>query len=932
MYSFENCWDFVPRHLPWTANEIAEMLQTCGASSLDALIDETIPKKVRLRKPLNLPARKGEPLALLDFAEILKKNENFTSLIGQGYYGTIMPEVLARNVYENPGWYAQHAPYQAEVSQGRLSVLAVFQAMVADLTALPCASLLDEGTAASEAMALCDRLANGQKRAFFAADTLHPQTLEVLKTRAQGYGIALTIAPIEELEEVSNLSEISGVFVQYPDTYGRIADFAPIAEKLHQMGAKLVVACDLLALVQLRAPGEFGADIAIGSAQRFGTPMGFGGPHAAFMAVRDELKHQMPGRIIARSIDKNGRPAYQLALQNRDQNIRCEKATSAQALMAILNALYAMYHGLDGLKAIAARVHGYTDILRRGLTRLGYPVGKPMFFDTLTFELDDETLGEIAARAKEQRINFRIGGGKISISMDETCDFALLDRIFEIFAFGSEVPFSAESIVRETHMEADLVFRRTSDFLTAPIFNKIHGEHDMVRFLHHMQEQDISLTRSMMPLGSCTMKLNGTASMRPISWPTWVNVHPFAPKDQWKGHAEILENLKSWIAEITGMKGVSLQPNAGAQGELSGLDVIAAWHRAQNNADRKICLIPVSAHGTNSASAAMAGFEVQSVVCNANGDVDLDDLRLKAEKAGNRLGALMITYPSTQGAFEEGILEICEIIHENGGLVYFDGANMNAEIGLCRPGDIGADVCYLDLHKLFGCPGAGPICVCEKLVPFLPGGENLGAVTSAPFGSAGILPIAAIYISLLGPDGLTKASKHAILAANYMAARLKDAYPIYYTGKNGRVAHEFILDCNSFKDSAGIDVDDIAKRLADFGFHAPTMSFSIHGTLMIEPTESEPKAELDRFCDALLAIREEIRQIETGAMDRADNPLKNAPHTAEEIAAETWTHPYSRAQAAWPAEFVRQWKYWPPVARIDTAYGDRNLCFLPPEL
>ncbi len=936
---FENQDLFLNRHVSHSEAEQKEMLDVVGASSLDELIDQTVPESIRLRRPLDLPAPRGEMAALSELREIMGKNRIFKSLIGQGYYGTETPNVILRNLLENPGWYTQYTPYQAEISQGRLELLLAFQTMVADLTALPVAnaSLLDEGTAAAEAMAMCYRAAKGKKPVFFASSDLFPQTLAVLQTRASALGIELRVGAPETL---GDLSGICGAIVQYPNEFGYLKDYSPLSEKLHQVGALLVVACDLLSLVQLKAPGEFGADIAVGSAQRFGNPMWFGGPHAAFMATTDALKRQMPGRLVGVSKDAEGRDAYRLSLQTREQHVRREKATSnictAQALCAMISTCYAIYHGPQGLKQIAARVHGLTDILRRGLTRLGYAVGKIPFFDTISVPVDAESEEMLYQAALDQQINLRRTPGRLGISLDETCDLALLDKLFALFACGAEVPFSAQSIEKEAHSEADPQFRRQSSFLQHPVFSKFHSEHEMLRYLYRLQERDISLTRSMIPLGSCTMKLNPTTCMLPISWPEVTAIHPFAPKDQWPGYEELIQKLTSYLTEITGFKGVSFQPNAGAAGEYSGLKVIAAWHKSRGDEKRKVCLIPASAHGTNPASAVMAGFEVVTVACTGKGDIDLDDLREKSERYADQLGALMITYPSTHGVFEEGIVEICRIVHAHGGLVYFDGANMNAEVGLCRPGDLGADVCHLNLHKTFasphggGGPGVGPICVSEALVPFLPGAGQVGPVSSAPFGSAGILPIAYLYIEMMGAEGLAAASKYAILNANYMAERLKVAYPVLYRGAHGRVAHEFILDCNAFKASADIDVDDIAKRLMDFGFHAPTMSFPVHGTLMIEPTESESKAELDRLCDALLEIRSEIAEIEAQKADRADNLLKSAPHTAESLLTAEWPHGYSRQKAAYPLDFVKENKYWPPVSRIDNTYGDRHLvCLLP---
>jgi glycine dehydrogenase len=941
---------FPRRHIGPDEGEVAEMLAALGLPSLEALIDETVPADIRLTRPLQLPPARGEHELLDDLRLIASKNQVFRSFIGMGYYDCITPPVIQRNVLEDPGWYTQYTPYQAEIAQGRLEALLNFQTMVGDLTGLPLAgaSLLDEGTAAAEAMGMCFAIGRGQRKAFFAAEDCHPQTLAVVRTRAGSMGIDLRVGALETLDLAAH--DLCGVLVQYPTTDGRLVDHRGLADRVHAAGALLVVAADLLALAVLRPPGEFGADIAVGSSQRLGVPMGFGGPHAAYLSTRDEHKRQMPGRLVGVSKDAAGRPAYRLALQTREQHIRRDKATSnictAQVLLAVMASMYAVYHGPEGLRAIARRVHALAALLAEGLRRLGLQVGREPFFDTLRVRLPRERAEAVLSAARARRMNLRdYGDGSLGVSLDETATARDLQGLWESFApAGTALPFRPEDLAAEVEAEVDEGFARTSGFLAHEVFNQHHSEHEMLRYIHRLQQRDLSLTTSMIPLGSCTMKLNATSEMLPVTWPEFAEMHPFAPADQTRGYAELFGHLESWLAEITGFAGVSLQPNAGSQGEYAGLLAIRAWHESRGESGRNVCLIPVSAHGTNPASAVIAGFRVVVVACDEKGNIDVGDLRRKAEEHRADLGALMVTYPSTYGVFEETIREVCRIVHEHGGQVYMDGANMNAQVGLTRPGDMGADVCHLNLHKTFciphggGGPGMGPIGVAAHLVPFLPGhpassggARTEGAVSAAPYGSPSILVIPWVYIALMGPDGLKRATEVAILSANYMAHRLEDHYPVVYRGSRGRVAHEFIADVRPFKDSAGIEVDDIAKRLMDFGFHAPTMSFPVAGTLMIEPTESEPKAELDRFCEAMIAIREEIRGVEEGRLERQDNPLKNAPHTVREVTSDQWTHPYTREQAAFPAAWVRGHKFWPAVGRIDNVYGDRNLvCACPP--
>jgi glycine cleavage system P protein (glycine dehydrogenase) len=948
---------FARRHISPNETEIAEMLAALGYHSLDELATAVVPAAIRLGRPLALGDRLplGEHELLEEMKNLAADNAVLRSFIGQGYYDTITPPVILRNVLENPGWYTQYTPYQPEISQGRLEALINFQTMIEDLTALPMAnaSLLDEATAAAEAMVMCIEHARGAaagkpaRHAFWVQAETHPQTLAVMHTRAEPLGIALRVGTADELAAALG-PDVAGVLLSYPATDGRIDDHRGLVAQAHAAGAAVVMATDLLALTVLVPPGELGADIAIGSAQRFGVPMGFGGPHAAFLAARDDFRRQMPGRIIGVSRDAKGKVAFRLALQTREQHIRREKATSnictAQVLLAVMASMYAVYHGPEGLVRIADRVRGFTAVVAAGLGKLGYRVRHGAYFDTLRIDLDAHHQAEILARAIDRGLNLRRYDDGVGISCDETTSHADAHAVLEAFAVGhDELPFELAALIEATELPV-LAMRRSSAFLTHPTFHRYRAEHEMLRYLNRLTTKDLSLTTSMIPLGSCTMKLNATTEMLPVTWPEFGRMHPFAPPEQWGGYRAMFDQLEAWLAEITGFTAVSLQPNSGAQGEYAGLLAIRAYHRARGDTDRTICLIPQSAHGTNPASAVLAGMQVVVVASAADGTIDMADLRAKAAQHGAQLGALMVTYPSTHGVFEATIREVCEIVHRHGGQVYMDGANMNAQVGLTRPGDIGADVCHLNLHKTFciphggGGPGMGPIACAAHLAAYLPGHplaapgtQAVGAVSAAPCGSASILPISFAYIAMMGEAGLRRATEVAILGANYLAHRLNPHYPVLYSGQNGRVAHELILDCRGFKKTAGIEAEDIAKRLMDFGFHAPTMSFPVPGTLMVEPTESEGKAELDRFCEAMIAIRHEIAAIETGQMDRANNPLKNAPHTAAAVAGTEWDRPYSREQAAFPAPWLRVHKYWPPVARVDNAYGDRNLiCACPP--
>ncbi len=933
---------FIHRHIGPSVADVRAMLDLLEYDSLDDLIDATVPAAIRMKQPLNIGEPRGEHELLEQLKATASKNKVMRSLIGMGYYDTITPPVILRNIMENPGWYTQYTPYQAEISQGRLEALINFQTVITDLTGLPLAgaSLLDESTAAAEAMAMCVHLGDGKRMNFIVADDCHPQTIAVVKARAKALGIdcrSMGVSPM------MNFENAAGILLQYPATDGRIVDYTDLIQKAHAAGVLVVVAADLLALTLIKSPGEMGADIAVGSAQRFGVPLGFGGPHAGFLATKTEYARKMPGRLIGISKDALGNPAYRMAIQTREQHIRRDKATSnictAQALLAIMAGMYAVYHGPHGLTKIAKRVHAMASIIAAGLRRFGYDVGDGPFFDTIRVR-SDSSLADIHREAVDSSLNFRLfSDGSIGISVDETTDLADVRDIIAAFDFDLHNAPTPQQLLATIPQEYPTNLARTTDFLTHPIFSKYHSETEMLRYIYKLMSRDLSLCQSMIPLGSCTMKLNGTSEMLPVTWPEFGRMHPFAPADQTLGYQELFKQLETWLAEITGFAGVSLQPNAGSAGEYAGLLVIRAYQESRNEAHRTVCLIPTSAHGTNPASAVTAGLKVVPVACDDHGNIDLVDLEKKAGEHARDLACIMVTYPSTHGVFEAGIKSICEIVHRHGGQVYMDGANMNAQVGLCRPGDIGADVCHLNLHKTFciphggGGPGMGPIGVASQLVPFLPGHpvtglggpQAIGPISEAPYGSASILTISWVYIALMGGAGLTRATQVAILNANYMAKKLAGHYEELFTGQNGRVAHEFIIDCRPFQASANITPEDIAKRLMDYGYHAPTMSWPVTGTLMIEPTESESKAELDRFCDALISIRQEIRDIEEGRADRVDNPLKNAPHPATAVMKDDWKHKYSREQAAYPAPWLKDYKFWPHVARIDNPYGDRHL-------
>ncbi len=945
--------EFAARHIGVSATDLPDMVKEVGAASLHALIDETVPKDIRQRDALELGAPLSERDALQKLRAIAEKNKVLISMIGQGYYGTITPRVIARNILEDPAWYTAYTPYQSEISQGRLEALLNFQTMVADLTGLEIAnaSLLDESTAAAEAMAMARRVSRSPAQAFFVDRDCLPQTIAVVRTRAEPLGWRIVVGdPLVDLEP----NAAFGALLQYPGCSGEIRDFRAGIAALHSAGALAVMAADPLALAVITPPGELGADIAVGSTQRFGVPMGYGGPHAAYIATRSAHQRSLPGRLVGVSVDSRGRPAYRLALQTREQHIRREKATSnictAQVLLAVIASMYAVYHGPDGLKKIARRVHHSAAVLAEGLKTLGWTVAPQHFFDTIAVDVGDRD-DEILRRAVGNGINLRhivSAEGKrcIGMSCDETTTPAVIEavwRAFRKFEKDAAAEISHGTLAKQSCDALPAGLQRQSAFLTHPVFHRHRSETEMLRYMRRLADRDLALDRSMIPLGSCTMKLNATAEMIPLSWPELADLHPFAPADQAAGYAEMIADLSAKLCAITGFDAFSLQPNSGAQGEYAGLLAIRAYHRSKGEEQRNVCLIPSSAHGTNPASAHMAGMEVVVVNCNARGDVDLADLRAKAEKHSRHLAVLMITYPSTHGVFEPQIRTICDIVHRCGGQVYLDGANLNAQVGLARPGDYGADVSHVNLHKTFciphggGGPGMGPIGVKAHLAPFLPGDPNChaavaaGPVSAVPLGSASILSISWMYITLMGGEGLTAATAAAILNANYIAERLKPHYPLLFTGACGRVAHECILDTRPLKEAAGVSVEDIAKRLIDYGFHAPTMSFPVAGTLMVEPTESEGKAELDRFCDAMIAIRNEIRAIEEGRMPRENNPLRNAPHTIADLAQEKWDRPYSRAQSCFPVKALELDKYWCPVNRIDNVYGDRNLfCSCPP--
>ena len=936
---------FGRRHIGPGPDETQAMLDSLGYTSLDALIEDAIPATIRFRGTLSIGAPTSELEALAELQAHAARNRVGRSYLGLGYHDTVTPPVIQRKVLENPAWYTAYTPYQAEISQGRLEALLNFQTAIIDLTGLPIAnaSLLDEGTAAAEAMQLAHAVGGAGRNAFVVSERCHPQTIEVVRTRARARGYDLRVVD----EQTAELDDsVFGILVQYPTTDGEVVDYADVARRAHDAGVVVVAACDLLALTLLTPPGEWGADIAVGNSQRFGVPLGFGGPHAAFLATRDEYKRTIPGRIIGVSVDAHGKPGLRMALQTREQHIRREKATSnvctAQVLLAVIAGFYAVYHGPEGLERIARRTHRLAAAFADGVRRQGMTVVHDTFFDTVRVAAAGRQQ-EVLGAAEERGINLRALDGDIVVAFDET---VTLDDLAELLAaFGESETGAAGRLFDEADDRFAAPFARDSEYLTHPVFQRYRSETEMLRYIHRLESRDLSLTTSMIPLGSCTMKLNAAAEMLPISWPGFARLHPFAPPAQTEGYRALFAQLERWLADITGFDRVSLQPNAGSQGEFSGLLVIRAYHEARGDTQRTVCLIPQSAHGTNPASAVMAGMKVVVVRSDADGNIDIDDLRMKAEQHRDTLAALMVTYPSTHGIFEEGIRTICQIVHEHGGQVYMDGANMNAMVGLCRPGDIGADVCHLNLHKTFciphggGGPGMGPIGVAPHLSPYLPGhplvptgGEQaIGPVSAAPWGSPSILPISWMYIRMMGSEGLADATRMAILNANYVAHRLRDSYPVLYAGRNGLVAHECIIDPRPLKQSAGVEATDIAKRLMDYGFHAPTVSFPVPGTLMIEPTESESKAELDRFCDALISIREEIREIELGIADRSDNLLKHAPHTAQAVIADDWDHAYSRERAAYPAPWTREHKFWPSVGLIDSAAGDRNLvCACPP--
>jgi glycine dehydrogenase len=943
--ALENSQEFIARHIGPSAADEQRMLSAIGAASRAALMQAIVPAAIARPQPMQLPAPLTEAQALAELKGIAAQNQLLKSCIGQGYYGTHTPGVILRNILENPAWYTAYTPYQAEISQGRMEALVNFQTMVCDLTGLAIAnaSMLDEATSAAEAMTLAARVGKSKSTRFIVAHDVLPQTLEVVRTRAKPLGITV---------DVQHATQITGegafaVLLQYPGVNGQVRDLRPIIETVHGHGALAIVAADLLALALLTPPGELGADIAVGTTQRFGMPMGNGGPHAAYMATKDEFKRSMPGRLVGVSVDTHGAPAYRLSLQTREQHIRREKATSnictAQVLPAVVASMYAVYHGPDGLKRIAQRVASYTAILAEGLKKLDWKLLHDSAFDTLQIEVGDQRNALLAA-ARAQGFNLRAASADtIGISLDETTTRQDVSTLWSVFS-GSKAAPAFDAVAQNAALMIPAALHRTSAYLTHPVFNTHHSETEMLRYLRALADKDLALDRSMIPLGSCTMKLNATSEMIPITWPEFAGIHPFAPRDQLKGYDLLNAQLCGWLSQATGYAGISLQPNAGSQGEYAGLLVIKAYHEARGQGDRTICLIPESAHGTNPASAHMVGMQVVVVKCDAMGNVDLDDLRAKCEQHSSKLAAVMITYPSTYGVFETRVKELCALVHEHGGRVYVDGANMNALVGLAAPGEFGGDVSHLNLHKTFciphggGGPGVGPVCVVEDLVPYLPAHrsagigteQQVGAVSAAPLGNAAVLPISWMYVRMMGADGLQAATEVAILNANYVAARLSDHYDIHFSGsvksvKGGGVAHECILDLRPLKDASGVSAEDVAKRLIDYGFHAPTLSFPVAGTLMVEPTESESLAELDRFCDAMIAIRGEIAKVEQQAWPQDDNPLKNAPHTAENLLKADWPHAYSREDAAYPVAALRKQKYWSPVGRVDNVYGDRNL-------
>ncbi|GGL29532.1 aminomethyl-transferring glycine dehydrogenase [Planomonospora parontospora] len=931
---------FATRHIGPDDADQTRMLEAVGFASVADLTAVAVPEVIRSADRLELPSAASETEAIGELRALAARNTVLTSMIGLGYHDTVTPAVIRRNLLENPGWYTAYTPYQPEISQGRLEALLNFQTVVSDLTGLDIAgaSLLDEATAAAEAMTLARRAGRAKSDVFVVDADALPQTKAVLRTRAEPLGIELV-----ESDLSGQLPECFGVLVQYPGASGRVRDFRAVAEAARARGAQVVAAADLLALTVLTPPGELGADIAIGSSQRFGVPLGFGGPHAAYMAVREGLQRQMPGRLVGVSQDADGRPAYRLALQTREQHIRREKATSnictAQVLLAVIAGMYAVHHGPDGLRRIARRVHRLAVVLAEGLRQGGVEVVHDVFFDTVLARVPGRA-ERIVATARDNGVNLRlVDADHVGVSCDERTELLHLEQVLAAFEVSGAVLADLDAAAHDA-LPAELL--RTSDYLTHPVFHAHRSETALLRYLRRLQDKDVALDRSMIPLGSCTMKLNATTEMEPITWPEFAGLHPYAPSDQAEGYLELIRELERWLAEVTGYDAVSIQPNAGSQGEFAGLLAIRAYHRARGEAGREVCLIPSSAHGTNAASAVMAGMKVVVVACDDDGNVDLDDLTAKIEAHRDRLAAIMVTYPSTHGVYEEGITRVCELVHEAGGQVYVDGANLNALVGLAKPGEFGADVSHLNLHKTFciphggGGPGVGPVAVRAHLADYLPGhplreGSAVGPVSAAPYGSAGILPISWAYIRMMGGEGLKAATEQAILSANYLARRLAPHYPVLYTGRGGLVAHECIVDLRQITKETGVTVDDVAKRLVDYGFHAPTMSFPVAGTLMIEPTESEDLAELDRFCDAMIAIREEIGKVASGAYDRTDNPLRNAPHTADCVAADEWPHAYTRTEAAYPVPSLREGKYWSPVRRIDQAYGDRNLvCSCPP--
>ncbi|ARK10398.1 aminomethyl-transferring glycine dehydrogenase [Fibrella sp. ES10-3-2-2] len=927
---------FEDRHNGQFDQDFNQMLEAVGVDTIDELIEQTVPANIRLPRPLDLPAPKGEHEFLSDFKKLAQQNKIFTSYLGQGYYDTLTPNVILRNILENPAWYTAYTPYQAEIAQGRLEALLNFQTVVCDLTGMPIAnaSLLDEATAAAEAMTMLHSLrpaARKKAETFFVSDRCHPQTIEVVRTRATPLNIRVVVGDHRMADLTSGA--IFAMLLQYPATDGEVFDYTDLISAAHELGINVAVAADLMALTMLTPPGEMGADVVVGSAQRFGVPMGFGGPHAAFFATKDVYKRQIPGRIIGMSVDAQGNPALRMALQTREQHIRREKATSnictAQVLLAVMAGSYAVYHGPQRLREIAERTHGLTRLFAKAARRGGYEIISENYFDTVTLRVDDIESLKKSARAAQINLRYHTNDELVSLSFDEAKtikDLKILLDVFGIQVSADDLTSMIDSL--ELTWPERLV--RQSDYLTHPVFNTHHTEHEMLRYLKSLEEKDLSLVHSMISLGSCTMKLNATAEMIPVTWPEFGKMHPFAPKEQTAGYQQLFVDLNTWLCEITGFAAMSLQPNSGAQGEYAGLMVIRAYHESRGDEHRNVALIPQSAHGTNPASAVMAGMKVVIVKCDERGNIDVPDLKAKAEQYAADLSCLMVTYPSTHGVFEESIIDICDTIHKFGGQVYMDGANMNAQVGLTSPATIGADVCHLNLHKTFciphggGGPGMGPIGVAEQLVPFLPG-KGSGAVSAAPYGSASILTISYAYIAMMGGEGLTNATKRAILNANYIKSRLDGHFETLYTAVSGRAAHEMIIDCRPLKQSVGIEVEDIAKRLMDYGFHAPTVSFPVAGTMMIEPTESESKAELDRFCDAMIAIRNEIREIENGEVDKVENVLKYAPHTAVVALADDWNRPYTREKAVFPLPYVRARKFWPSVSRIDSAYGDRNL-------